>query len=151
MKAKLLLAIVFAIASVASGSANSAQDRSSRAEMISACSDANRLIPELIELAPYGAGVVNRTEAWFENLFGIIGDLFNYHRKGELSEVGKAVIGMDIQYPFLYFDLSTIMNVDYEIVEYIMPSKLEQPRSFIIMLERLKEIIVDHECRRFLG
>ncbi len=55
MKAKLLPAIVFAIAIVAFGVSSSAQERPSRWAMIFACNQANTIIPELIELAPHAA------------------------------------------------------------------------------------------------
>lgn len=153
VKAKLLPAIAFAIAVVAFGLPNAAQNRPTQQVMYLACADANDVIPELIELAPYGTGRVNRTMAWFENLVGIIKDLlswiFDVRWKSGLSQVGHSVIGVDFGHARLHIDLTTIMNADWEAVEDVMPSKLQSPDDYILGLHFIR-VIVDRECRRFL-
>lgn len=154
MKAKLLAAIVIAIGIVAFGLTTSANDKPSRFEKTFACMNATGLIAELIAVAPYGTGPVNRTEAWFENLFDVIGDVlslvFNF-RRGKLSRVSKSVISVDIRHTQLHFRLMTILYAEYEAVEEFMPSKLSSPATYIDELRVLKKAFVDPECRGFLG
>jgi hypothetical protein len=122
---------------------------------VSACARANLVITELIELAPYGTGWVNRTEARLENLIGVAGDLLSWildtQPEGELSQAGKAVIAVDVGHTFLHFDLRTIMNANGEAVDDIMPSKLLSPADYTARIKALREFVVDPECRRLLG
>ena len=143
MKAKLLAIIVVAVAIVPFGLPSSGQIR--LGARVSACQEANSLIPELIELAPYGTGWVNRTKAWIEGLLGAFGSA------SKLSQVGRSVIALNIKHTFLYFDLKTIMNAHGKVVEEFLPSKLDPPVVYIHRLRFLKENIVDRECKRFLG
>ena len=133
MKAKLLAIIVVAVAMVPFGLPSSGQFWPSRSPMISACQEANSLIPELIELAPFGTGWVNRTKASIEALLDSI-----FQRRGELSQVGRAVIAVDIKHTFLYFDLRTIMKASPSEVEEMMPSKLNPPVLYIHVRYKLR-------------
>jgi len=155
MKAQLLPTIILVIGIVAIGLAILAQDRPSRSEMIFACKQATGTIPELIEAAPYGAGRVNRTKAWFENMFGIIGEvsssIFNTQKKSELSKVGKAVIRLDLSHTSLHIALTTIIYADFESVEELMPSKLLPPADYINEITALKEAFIDPKCWGFVG
>ena len=155
MRAKLIPIITFAIALLAFGLPNSAQDRPNRSAMLSACATANAGITELIELAPFGTGRTNRTTAWFEDLFGAIGDvlswIFNTARNEQISQTSKAVFEVDVNHTYLHFDLMTILNAEYEVIEDIMPSKLDRPDVYIFSLKFIKENYVDAECQRVLG
>ena len=132
---------------------SSGQDRPSRIEMILACEVANRLIPDLIETAPNGAGWINRTWAWGENLYGVSRDLFSWIFKTEsnyeLSKISEAVIQVDVYHMGLHYALQTIQYAEAEAVTMLMPNKSDLPRNYILGMERVKSLI-DPICRVYL-
>ncbi len=112
-----------------------------------ACLEVDGTISELIKFAPNGTGWVNRTRYWFENWFGIFADLFL--GGGELSEVGRAVIGIDFYHSSLSFQLRTILNARGEVVEEMMPDKLDPPAMYISKLEGYRKLLIEPRCRRY--
>lgn len=111
------------------------------------CQEVEGTISELIKFAPNGTGLVNRIRAWFENLYAIFGDLFL--GGGELTEVLRAVNGIDFFHSQLYFELMTILNVEGEVVEDMLPSKFNQPATYIIMLKGYREMLIEPRCKRY--
>jgi len=112
-----------------------------------ACQEVDRTISELIKFAPNGTGLVNRIRAWFENLYAIFGDLFL--GGGELTEVLRAVNAIDFYHSQLYFEMKTILNVEGEVVEDMLPSKFDQPAAYIIMVKGYRELLIEPMCRRY--
>ena len=112
------------------------------------CQEIDGTISELIKYAPKGTGLVNRVRAWFENLYAIFGDFF-FEGGGELTEVLRAVNGIDFYHSQLYFELMTILNVEGEVVEDMLPSKFYRPVKYIIQLEGYKKLLIDPQCKRY--
>ncbi len=111
------------------------------------CQEVDGTISELIKFAPNGTGWVNRIQAWFENWYAIFGDFFL--GGGELTEVSRAVSAIDFFHSQLYFELMTILNVEGEVVENMMPDKFDQPATYIITLEGYRELLIEPRCRRY--
>lgn len=114
-----------------------------------ACQKVDHTISKLIKFAPNGTGWVNRTQYWFEDWLLIFADLFL--GGGELSEVGHAVIGINFYHTNLNYQLRTILNVEGEVVEEFMPSKLDRPATYIFKLEEYKKLLIEPQCRRYRG
>ena len=112
------------------------------------CQEVDGTISELIKFAPNGTGWVNRIQAWFENWYAIFGSIF-FEGGGKLTEVLRAVNAIDFFQHQLYAELVTILNVEGEVVEDMMPDKFDQPATYIIMLEGYRELLIEPRCRRY--